>query len=653
MQAKKFTIKHCLVLILIPAIGCIACAENIVFPADAGAVDVKARYGAKADGVTDDTAAIQKAIDEVRGIPDTLYFPNGTYLISDSVGIFNGKAHSRDRFLTYQGQSEAGTVIRLKDNCPGFGDPNKPKIVLSVYQGQGTGDVMHSYVRNLTVDVGRGNPGAVGLRFMSNNSGAMYHVTIRSSDQNRVGRIGLDMRQGQNGPCLIKHVTVEGFGHGVETGDTFSLVFEHLTLKHQNVLGFYNFNARTTIRDLKSLNSIPALRNSRHAHMMLIEADLSGGSKDNAAIINDSSKFFVRDVKQNGYGYLLKAASGTTHDGPALEEWYEGKGHSLFPCELKSLRLTIKETPEVPWETDLAKWVKVDWSKSGEDIGEALQNAIDRAATEGKTTIYFPRRTGTYEYPMFSRPIRVHGSVNRIIGMSNIIDIADLSGRFQSGEQAVFTFEDLTSPAVVVERFFLLGGWKGPRKAYMFENKSGKALVLKNMGMSGRIKKPTPGGECFLEDVPTSGLYIGRGEKCWARQYNPESPEADMIEVDGGQLWILGLKTEGRSRHIIAKNGAKVELLGGVSYQSWANQPIDPPVFTVIDSEASFTFGFYHWNQPFSTIVKETVGSKTRTLTREDLANYHLPLFRACGAGGVRDPKSSTSQESGMKTTSH
>jgi hypothetical protein len=525
--------------------------------------------------------------------------------------------------------------------------------VFSVYQGQGTGDVMHSYVRNLTVDVGRGNPGAVGLRFMSNNSGAMYNVTIRSSDRNRAGLIGLDMRQGQNGPCFIKHVTVEGFDHGVETGDTFALVFEHLALKHQNVLGFYNFNARTTMRDLKSFNNVPALRNSRNAHLTLIEADLSGGSKNNAAIINDSSKFFVRDIKQSGYGNLLKDAAGKTHDGPAMREWYEGKGQSLFSCELGSLRLAIKETPEAPWETDLARWVKVDWLKGGEDIGEALQNAIDQAASEDKTTIYFPRRTGTYEYPMFGRPIRVHGSVNRIIGMSNIIDIADPSGIFQSGEQAIFTFDNLTSPAVVVERFFLLGGWKGPRKAYMFENKSGKALVLKNLGMSGWIKKPTPGGECYIEDVPNPGLFIGPGEKCWARQYNPESPEADMIEVDGGQLWILGLKTEGRSRHIIAKNGAKVELLGGVSYQSWANQPIDPPMFTVIDSEASFTFGFYHWNQPFSTIVEETVGNETRTLKRKDLANYHLPLFRACGAGGIREANSSSSRESGRNTVSN
>jgi hypothetical protein len=629
-------VRQCLMLIVMLATACMASAENIVFPPDAGVVDVKTKFGAKGDGITDDTAAIQKAIDEVKGIPDTLYFPNGTYLVSNSVGIFNGKAHSRDRFLTYQGQSEAGTVIKLKDNCPGFKDPAKPKIVLCYYQGQGTGDVMHSYVRNLTVDVGSGNSGAVGLRFMSNNSGAMYNVTIRSSDPRRAGKLGLDMRQGQNGPCFIKHVTVIGFDHGVETGDTFSLVFEHFTLKDQNVVGFDNGSARTTLRDLKSVNTVPALKNGRDGQLTLIEADLTGGSKDNTAIVNESSKFFARDVKQTGYGHLLRDAAGKMHDGAALDEWFEGKGYSLFPCELKSLRLPIKETPEVPWETDLSQWVNVAWSKAGEDIGGALQGAIDKAAREGKTTIYFPRRARTYEYPKLTRPIRVYGSVNRILGMSNIIDIADPTGKLQAG-QAVFTFEDLASEAVVVERFFLLGGWNCPRGVSMFENKSGKAVVIRNVGHGGLHKKPSTSGQWFIEDVPVIGLRLGPGEKCWARQFNPESPDRDMIEVDGGQLWILGLKTEGRARHILATNGAKVELLGGVSYQSWGNQRLDPPMFTVINSDASFTFGFYHWNLPFTTIVEETVGKEALRLLRKDLMDYHLPLYRASGASKAGD----------------
>ena len=628
--------KPLITLILTLALAAMAWAENIVFPPDAGVKNVQ-DYGAKGDGVADDTAAIQKAIDEVKGIPDTLYFPNGTYLVSGSVGIFNGKAHSRDRFISYQGQSEAGTIIRLKDNCPGFDNPQKAKIVLSYYQGEGTGDVMRGYVRNLSVDVGRGNPGAVGLRFMANNSGAMDHVTIRSSDPKKAGKLGLDLTQGQVGPCLIQHVTVIGFDYGVEVAHTFSVVLEHLTIQHQNVLGFYNSDGRTTLRGLKSINHVPAVRN-KWLDLTLLEAELTGGSPTNTAIINEKARLFLRDIQQSGYGHLLQEAEGQHHDGAALDEWYDGKAHALFGTAPKTLRLPIKETPEVPWETDLSKWVKVPWSKNGEDIGEAVQSAVDQAAKEGKTTIYFPRHARTYEYPKFTCPIRVHGSVNRIIGMENIVDIADPTGKLQTGEQAVFTFEDLTSPAIVVERFFLLGGWKGPRTMRMFENKSGKAVVIRNLGHAGLHKKPSSGGEWFVEDVPAIGLSIGPGEQCWARQYNPESPKEDMIEVNGGQLWILGLKTEGRATHIIAQNGAKVELLGGVSYQSWDKQPLDPPMFKVINSDASFTFGFYHWNLPFTTIVEETVGNETKALLRKDLTNYHLSVFRASGA--VKGPVS-------------
>ena len=624
--------KRCLVLIMLLAMTGMASAENMVFPADAGLIDVtQPPYGLKGDGKTDNTAALQKAFLELRTLNRTLYFPNGTYLFSGRINISGDKAstaHSDDRFLNIQGQSQAGVVLKLADNSPGFDNADKPKTFISLYEGQSTGDVMHSYVRNITVEIGAGNPGAAAFRYLTNNTGAMYDVTIRSADPQNRGAIGLDLRQSQNGPGLLKNITVNGFDYGIQTDNTFSLVFEHITLLNQRKAAFNAGNSRLTIRDLKTRGGAPALVGSQWTHLTLVEADLTGEPSQEVAIVCKSRNIFVRDATAKGYQHVIKTIDGKFVDGP-IGEWFEGKGNSLFGAEPKTLRLPIKETPEVPWESDLAKWVKV------EPGSDKFQVAIDQAARDGKTTVYFPKLgpgKGEGKYRI-TGPVRVHGSVNRIIAMENFLDIADPDGKLKDGKPAI-VFEDLKSDVVVMERFFSFGGWNCPRYVWHFENKSGKAVVIRNMPLAGEhFNKSNPSGEWFLEDVGTVGLHIGRGEKCWARQLNPESPQPNMVEADGGQLWILGLKTEGRARHIIARNGAKVELLGGVSYQSWGNQPIDPPMFTVVNSDASFTFGFYHYNLPFTTIVEETVGTETKTLPRTNLTNYHLPVYAAHGAG--------------------
>ena len=51
---------------------------------------------------------------------------------------------------------------------------------------------------NLTLDAGRGNPGAIAIQFISNNDGGLEDVTIRSADGG--GPIGLDLRTPWNGP---------------------------------------------------------------------------------------------------------------------------------------------------------------------------------------------------------------------------------------------------------------------------------------------------------------------------------------------------------------------------------------------------------------------------------------------------------------------
>jgi hypothetical protein len=632
-------IQWALVCVLV-ALAQTTLAENIVFPTGPGIgeklgyVSIK-KFGAKGDGKTDDTAAIQKAIDTIKGAPFTLYFPNGTYLISDSVGMFNCKAHSRDRFINYQGQSEAGTVLRLKDSADGFDNPEKPKIVFSMFHGRGTGDAMHAYFNNMTIDVGSGNPGAVGLRFMTNNTGGMYHVTIRSSDPEKRGAVGLDTSQHQNGPALIKHVTVDGFDVGVKTGNTFAMVYEFLTLRNQREIAFHNRVARTTIRKLVSENAVPAVVNEKHAHLTLIGAKLTGGKAD-AAIVSRLKlpKIFLRDIEIEGYAHAVKTAKGTFVDG-SIDEWADGECFSLFGAEPRTLRLPVKETPEIPWEEDLAKWEVVTWNKHQEDITQRLQAAIDRAAKEGKTTVWIPARgPRTNHSARITAPIRVHGSVNRIIGMCGRFGVRDPNGVFEKSGEAAFVFEDLTSDAVVVERFFYVSA--KPNTITLFDNRSDAAIVIKNFNQHGGVlKKPTPGKTWFFEDISPparhSGVIVGEGERFWARQYNPESYKAEILQVKGGQLWILGLKTEGRAVHVRVENGGKAEVLGGVSYQSWAKQPLNPPMFIVEEGgEGSFTLGLYWFKDPFETIVEETRDGETRQLPLQRLKDHwHLNLYRS------------------------
>jgi hypothetical protein len=97
-------------------------ALRIVFPADAGVVDVtKDPYSAKGDGVADDTAAIQRALDDHPNAGAIIYLPPGTFLISDTLrwpaGKHDGDRHKR---TVLQGAGEELTTLKLKDSCPGF-----------------------------------------------------------------------------------------------------------------------------------------------------------------------------------------------------------------------------------------------------------------------------------------------------------------------------------------------------------------------------------------------------------------------------------------------------------------------------------------------------------------------------------------------------
>src|SRR3984885_12075111 len=101
--------------------------------------------GAQGDGSTDDTAALQKAIDEHR----VLYFPGGHYVVSDTITL------RPDTVLI--GLHPTLTQFDLLDATPGFQGGGAPKAILSAPSG-GT-----NIVSGIGIFAGGINPRAVAL----------------------------------------------------------------------------------------------------------------------------------------------------------------------------------------------------------------------------------------------------------------------------------------------------------------------------------------------------------------------------------------------------------------------------------------------------------------------------------------------------------
>ena len=586
----------------------VAGAENIVFPVNSGIIDVTAApYNAQGDGRSDDTRAIQQALRDYADKGVIIYLPNGTYLISKTL-----RWGTNQKLTTLQGQNRAGTILRLKDACPGFTDPAQPAAM--VWTGDMPAQRFRNQIRNCTWDTGRGNPGAIGVRFNASNCGCVRDVAVRSGDS--TGVIGLDLSYTDDyGPFFVKNVSVEGFDTGIATKHGVnSVVFEHVTLRGQRKVGWHNNGHPITVRGLVSENAVTALCQEQWGGFLtLIDAKLTGTGPAAGlpAIRLAAGGMFARNVTASGYASAInkdQKEGRETVPGPVVEEWASAR---LPGSGKKTLGLPVKETPEVPWD-DPQQWAvitdfgaKVDGQA---DDSDALQRAID----SGKTTVCLPRGV-----MILKKPVVLRGHVRRLIGCETFLKFPVP----MSGAESIFTVGESTEPVLVVERF-ACWFWDNESGLNFIDNPTRRTLVLKDLSdlddttdrwPNGRGTVISGPGELFVEDV-AGRFHLRPGVRAWMRYVDPETnqdhrntrPDAQWhLRNDGGQLWILGIKTEGPGPVLLARQGSRTELLGGLMYSSGGARTQEQPAFVIEDSQASLSITEANFsNNAYQSLVR-------------------------------------------------
>lgn len=553
-------------------------------PKDA-AVNVRS-FGARGDGRTDDTRAIQRAISSSVGLlgnRKVLYFPKGTYKVSRPL-LWKDTTGRWATTLTLIGQNRDRTIIRLADGAKGFGNRSAPRavIVTASQNATATGEgnqAFGNFLFDLTVDVGRRNPGAVGIDYLANNRGAIRNVVVRAPAGS--GAIGISMQRRWPGPCLLQDVAVRGFSKGIVVGNwEYSVTLENLRLTGQRTVGVDVLNNVATIRRLVSRNKVPAVRNGAHGTrdglVSIVESTLLGGARNRPAIDN-SARIYVSRVTSTGYGALVRDNGTMRRLSPMGTYASAGTGRRLTVVPTGALGMTVREAPATP-DVPASGWASVDRYGAVRDDWADDSAAIQRALDSGKPVVYF--HAGLY---VVKHALVVPDTVQAIIGFEATVQAN--GGAFTTGpDDAIFSVPGRTTTPLLVSHISFRA-W--PLSVIDVKRTGTRPLHLRDMHVGGVPLKAGP-GDIYLTNVEGGavGWSFHSGQRVWARQLNAEQWGTKITNA-GGDLWILGLKTEAPGTAVRTVGGGRTRVLGALLYPVWATD--GAPAFENRNSEQAVT----------------------------------------------------------------
>lgn len=581
---------------------------HFVEPPDSGMANIKRDFGAKGDGVSDDTGAFKKAIEADE--PRTIFIPHGTYLVRDQLRY--GEAAKKKKRVLLIGESRTKSIIKLADGSPGFDNPAKPRVFIHTRpSAQQAEQNMHHYIYHLTLEIGRNNPGAIALNYHTNNSGTVKDVSIRASDPvGHPGLVGIAFDDIWFGPGGGRYIDIDGFETGVLIGSAQNhTTLEHIVVKNCET-GFLNSGYGVSARNLRTDKCATGFR-AKGGLSVVVGAQFSNGS-DGTAMDLGQGQALVRDLRSTGYKTAIQGATNAV-PGPDVAAWTSSEARSNWPIVGQPMVLPIEESPEHQYPQTAAQWAVVP---SADDIAPSLQAAIDA----GKETIYIKGGQIRSTVVLRNKVKRIMGLGVRVIG-------------FMTADAPAFRMAAGDDHPVIIELIY--SAYESNAK-FALEHAAPRTLVFRHGSASYRSLPSAAGARVFMESV-VSYPFLFSGVNAWLRDINTEQggDQVPNIVNSGGTLWVLGQKTEDYATKLATKDNGRTELLGGTYRQNWDSADnVGPlldnnPLFDIDNARASLSFTTWATHAgapPYKILVRERRGNDTKLLL-SSAAPGTQPLF--------------------------
>ncbi len=477
-----------------------------------------------------------------------IFFPKGEYLVNDTVtytldnlkNILQSEYYSElARGIHLMGEDRDNTVIRLCDNSDGFGE-NEEKPVISFSNAKDADKKFSSNVcqmntlTDLTIDCGKGNKGAIGIRYMANNSGRVENIRIKGENS----KMGLQILVHSQG--VFRDISIEGFDYGIVAPKSCLTVLDRIDFKNIE---------KSCVCGIDSIMLLKNIRSQKENSMEFCEGKgsyvLFGGKQPCNLYKND-----VCYIDDKGKAY---------------------RNEKVIDIDLSNLPAEI---PKCEIELTAENYAYVDdFGAIGDgktDSTKAIQSAMD----SGKPIIIF----GSGHY-FVSGNINIPGSVKKVDFM-----FCDFFAgkKIISGEcPQLFTVNEDSEEPLFIEKLYAYDQFYGFCRLICHNAKRDLIMSDLHTQAAAMYYNTVEGSNVYIDNCAcTTGDYSCdailrrpdyipqyckmipfefHGQKVLAYNLNPERADIEILN-DASELIVYGLKVEGPGTAVKTINGGKSRI---------------------------------------------------------------------------------------------